>query len=353
MPSSVPGSGLEFGETCNWCKTGYPNYQPKGEKRLGDFLEVNRNSGDGADCLVGVSGGKDSSYAALELKTTYGQRVEAFTYTHDGLTVTALENARRVCRELNIEQHLVALENHGHLKSFISYFKTWIKSPKLISAAMTCVACKHLHLQGTRLAARRRIPMVVWANCPLENPPFLALRPQTAEGAYEYKRENIVKAAGRLLNQAPSLATALAKHPKTSLLGCLCVTPSSKYLGLRYPGVKHLFFYDFIRWDPIAIVEKLSSQVSWVRPKAPDDWHSDCLFNVFKEYMFQSMFQASYTDAFLSNQVRCGMFSRQEAWGKLLASKKYFASELPPALKAVGLESLQAKMNLGCFDIEE
>jgi glucosamine--fructose-6-phosphate aminotransferase (isomerizing) len=354
MPSSTPGSGLNHSPVCAWCQMGFPKYQPKGENCLRQFLETNRNKAGGTDCLVGISGGKDSSYAVLELKVTYGMRIEAFTYVHEGLTSFALENAQRICQKLDIKHHFLSLPEGEHLKSFKDYFSVWLERPTKLAAAMTCVACKHLHLLGTRLAAQRKIPMVVWANCPLESPPFLALRTKSYEGSYEFKRENIAKASGRLANEifCPSFLTrGLLKHFKTSVLGCLSVTPSSKYLRIRYPSVKQVFFYEFCKWNPNAIIQKLRTQTDWERPEVPDDWHSDCIFNTFKEYMFQKMLGTSYTDAFLSNQIRHGLISRDEALTRLLMSKRYFASAILGALTAVGLESLYSKMDVSCFDI--
>jgi hypothetical protein len=353
MPSSVPGSGLESSDTCNWCKDGYPHYIPKGEDSLRSILNAHRNGGSGADCLVGLSGGKDSSFAVLELATKFGLKVEAFTYVHGGLTPFALENAKRVCRALGIEHHTVSLNGDEHLNSFKTYFKAWVKSPKPITAAMSCVACKHLHLLGTRLAAKRKIPMVVWANSPIEDPPFVVLKFKPVEGAHEFKRENIIKAGTRMLMETPSLAAAFLKHPRTSTLGCLSVTPISKFLSLRYRGLTHIYFYDFIDWQPKTIVENLTSRVGWEKPNAPDDWRSDCSLNAFKEFMFQSMLGSSYTDAFLSNQIRYGLMTRAEAWEKLKISKKYYAREVPRVLKSIGLESLEKEISLDCFNIGE
>jgi hypothetical protein len=354
MPLDIPESDPNHSALCNWCRIGFPNYQPKGEHCLREFLEANRNRAGGTDCLVGISGGKDSSYAALELKRTYGMQVEAFTYLHDGLTSLALENAKRICQRLGIQHHFISLPGGEHLKSFKDYFRVWLERPGKVSAAMTCVVCKHLYLLGTRLAALRKIPMVVWANCPLENPPFLALRPESHKGSSDFKRESIVKASSRLLNEifCPSFLTlGLLRHFKTSVLGCLAVTPSSKYLRMRYPAVKHVFFYEFCKWNPIKIIQRLRAQTEWMRPDIPDDWHSDCIFNMFKEYMFQKMLGISYTDAFLSNQIRHDLISREEARAKLLESKKYYASKILEALTAVGLESLHYKIDISCFDI--
>ena len=353
MPSSVPGSGLESSDTCNWCRDGYPHYVPKGDESLQSMLSSNLNRSGGADCLVGLSGGKDSSYAVLQLATMFGLKVEAFTYVHGGLTPFALENAKRVCSTLGVQHHTVSLKDDEHLNSFKSYFKAWVKSPKPITAAMSCVACKHLHLLGTRLAYRRKIPMVVWANSPIEDPPFVVLKFKPVQGAHEFKRENIIKAGGRMLMETPSLALAFMKHPRTSTLGCLSVTPISKYLSMRYRGLKHIYFYDYIDWQPKIIVKALTGRVGWEKPSAPDDWRSDCSLNAFKEFMFQSMLGSSYTDAFLSNQIRYGLLTRQEAWEKLKVSKKYYAQEIPRVLRQIGMGYLESRLSLDCFDIAD
>jgi hypothetical protein len=353
MPSTVPGSGLESSDTCAWCRSGFPNYVPKGEAQLQSLMDARRSRSGGADCLVGLSGGKDSSYAVLELATRFGLKVEAFTYVHGGLTPLALQNAKRVCHEAGVPHHTVALKGDEHLNSFKSYFKAWVKSPSLITAAMSCVACKHLHLLGTKLAARRKIPMVVWANCPLEDPPFVVLKFKPVQGAHEFQRESILKAGSRVLIGTPALSVPFLKHPRTSILGCLSVTPKSKYLALRYPSVTQVYFYDHIDWNPRVIVDALTSRARWVRPDTPDDWRSDCSLNAFKEFMFQTTLGASYTDAFLSNQVRYGVITRDQAWEKLKVSKRYYAAEVPRVLKSIGLESLQDELLLSCFDIRD
>jgi glutamine---fructose-6-phosphate transaminase (isomerizing) len=352
MPSTAPGSCLDNSSQCAWCQTGFPNYRPEGESALCRELVTNRRPGSSVDCLVGVSGGKDSSFAALKLAVDYGMRVEAFTYTHAGLTSEAMENARRVCSTLKIPHHVLALPDNEHARSFSAFFRAWTRSQNNIAAALTCVACKHLHLQGTQMAARRGIPMVVWANCPLETPPFLPLQPRTSDHTYRFKRENVFVSAMKLCRSgltSPGLAGAFASHARTSVLGCLAVTPTAPGLRALYPSVKHVFFYDYYPWDPTAIRTELATRTGWVRPDAPDDWHTDCHYNVFKEYMFQSMYGASYTDAFLSNQIRYGLLTRSQAWSALCKSKAFYASILYDTLDRVGCSDLRGRIDPECF----
>jgi glucosamine--fructose-6-phosphate aminotransferase (isomerizing) len=354
LPSTLQGSDFNEAGECYWCQTNYPVYEPKGETALREFLEENRSRGDSADCMVGISGGKDSSYVLMELQETYGMKVEGFTYAHDGSTPLSLENAKKVCSNLGVRHHVVSLPNQEHLKSFQTFFKSWVHNPTNVPAAMTCVACKHLHILGTELAVKRDIPMMLWSNCPLENPPFIALKPESTREK-QYERQGMGKSIALLINEMirdRQFAKGVMKHLSTCFYGCLAVTPTAKYLKIRYPSKKQVFFFEYIRWNPTQIIEALVEKAGWVPPEnIPDDWHSDCYFNVFKEYMFQKMLGVSYTDAFLSNQIRKGIITREDAWDKLLKSKVYYSSVLTDTLEIVGLNELSGKMDPACFNI--
>jgi len=355
MPSHLPGSDFNDKGICHWCQTGFPGYISKGSEKLEEILQQIKDSGKNADCMVGVSGGKDSSYVLRELKQTFDMRVEAFTYSHFGLTPHALENAIIICKELDIKHHIVSLGEDEHLKSFVSFFKVWLKSPRPIPAAMTCVACKHLHLLGSKLAQERNIPALVWAACPMEISPMIPLKYKVKKH-HKYKRQGMLKSAIQLMTDTTTskgLTSAITRHFHTSLWGCLGVTPWSPYLKIRFPNQKQIMFFDYCEWNPLQIRQKLISSTGWKLPESiPDDWHSDCVFNVFKEYMFQKMHGISYTDAFLSNQIRYNIISRKIGLEMLIKSKEYFAKEIYNALDFVGLSAYKKDIDPDCFNLD-
>ncbi|MCI5195971.1 MAG: hypothetical protein D3919_07010 [Candidatus Electrothrix sp. AW5] len=352
LPASLPGSSFNAQGECFWCQTGFPNYVPKGKEKLQDILEKNRNNTGAADCLVAVSGGKDSTYALLELKRKFGMRVEVFTYVHDGLTDFALQNAKETCRALDVKHHEVSLPGHAHLESFKGFFKTWVESEEPVAAAMTCVACKHLHLLGTRLAGQRNIPMIVWSMCPLEDPPFI---PTQSPDETEVKAKGMTGLSvllGKNIMARKKFREAFLGNLSTCILGCLAFRPNTKYVRFRYPAVKHVYYFDYMDWNGKNIVKILQEHTPWSVPKTVvSDWHSDCIFNVFKEYMFQKMLGASYTDAFLSNQIRYGCITREEGWADLVQSKAYYSEEVFKALSFLGLEELRSKCDVSCFKV--
>jgi len=355
MPDSLPGSNFNSSNECHWCQTKYPNYAPKGEDELRVLLEASRNRSNSPDCMVGLSGGKDSTYALYRIVKHYGMKAEAFTYVHEGTAGFSLKNAKHTCKILGVKHHIVELPNQAHLKSFISYFQAWLKHPTTVSAGMVCVACKHLHLLGLDLAECRAIPMIIWSTSPLEYSPFLAIK-HIGNQKNQFKREGTLKGLTRLVEEmimSPQFALGIFQHFKTSLKGCLAVFPTCKYLTTKYPTVKPIMFYDYEYWNPITIRKTIEDNLGWTVPSdVLEDWHSDCDFNVFKEYMFQRMLGISYTDAHLSNQIRYGYVTREEARVKLSISKKQFASALPEALERIGKKDLINKMDLTCYEVD-
>lgn len=353
LPSSLPGSKFNAEEECSWCQSGYPSYVPQGEGRLREVLARGRNPRAPADCLVGVSGGKDSSYVLLQLKQEYGMRVEAFTYVHEATRDFAVENARRICEALGVRQHVVSLKGNRHVDAFLAFFRVWLDSRDPIAAGSACIGCKHLHLLGTRLASRRKIPMVVWSDCPLENPPFAQYEVQERTRSARLRVRELAARVWRELFLDRGYRQAFLKHAMTCIYGGLALRPEGLYLRLRYPRVRHIHFYDYLRWDGEEILQALQPYAWAVPDSLPNDWHSDCELNILREYMYQQMLGATEVDAHLSNQIRHGIMTRERAWRELVRIRAHQREDLRPAARRLGLGELESKLDPRCFEVSD
>jgi glucosamine--fructose-6-phosphate aminotransferase (isomerizing) len=350
LPASLPGSSFNSLGECTWCQTGFPRYTPRGEAGLHDLLQRSRNPKAPADCLVGISGGKDSSYVALQLQRQFGARVEAFTYTHDAVSEFSLENARSICRALNVKHHFVSLPGRTHVDSFVAMFEAWLDSEELVVAAASCAACKHMNLLGARLANERGIPLVVWSDCPLEVPPFM--RAPTPDGDSTKPRSfaYLGRRLWRRFRADRSFRRAFLQFAPTCVYGYLSLRPDTRYLRWRYPRVHPVHYFDYCRWDRTEIIATLRTHTSWSVPEAlPSDWHADCQLHILREYMSQRSLGASEVDAHLSNQIRHGLLTREEGWCKLREVKAHHETELLAVLSQLGLDRLAARVDPTSF----
>jgi len=157
LPANYRNIRFNTEGVCNYCLT-YENLK----EQLTDFdmlrplLEERFNGFKGRhpyDCLVGLSGGKDSSYVAMQLKKKHGLNVLAFTFDNGFLTDYAKENIEKVTRSLGIDHffHSVNWELH---QQFYKQAVKWFGTP--------CPGCSYAGYAFMHKAAfERQIPLVI------------------------------------------------------------------------------------------------------------------------------------------------------------------------------------------------
>jgi len=79
LKSGTPGIIFDETGTCNYCST-YNPMKVEGEEKLVDILEGFKKKRSRYDCMVGVSGGRDSTYTLWKLVHDYQMRVLAVNY---------------------------------------------------------------------------------------------------------------------------------------------------------------------------------------------------------------------------------------------------------------------------------
>lgn len=124
----IPGVVIDENGICNYCKLMldmnemYPN-DSRGEKILLDMVEKMKASGHKRkyDCLVGVSGGCDSSYLLYKM-VDYGLRPLAVHFDNTWNSKIATENIHRLTKELDVDLFTIVVNN----KEFDSIIKSFL-----------------------------------------------------------------------------------------------------------------------------------------------------------------------------------------------------------------------------------
>ena len=71
LPENYPGIEFDEAGVCNYCLA-HKKWRYKGKEEWDKLLGSFRNSGEKYDCIAGVSGGRDSSYALYYLAKVCG-----------------------------------------------------------------------------------------------------------------------------------------------------------------------------------------------------------------------------------------------------------------------------------------
>ena len=125
----VPNISFDQDGICNYCRQieslieQYGTGLPKGEKLFADILQNIKRAGRGNhyDCIVGVSGGTDSSYL-LYLAKQWGLRPLAVHYDNTWNSAIATMNIQKVLSALNIDLYTHVVDNKEIDDIFRSFF---------------------------------------------------------------------------------------------------------------------------------------------------------------------------------------------------------------------------------------
>lgn len=127
--TKVPMIQFDENGVCNYCKmieslkTQYQTGTPEGEAVFMSIAEKIKRDGKGKkyDCIVGVSGGTDSSYMIIKA-LEWGLRPLAVHYDNTWNTAIATENIRKVLTKLKVDLYTHVVDNKESDDIFRSFF---------------------------------------------------------------------------------------------------------------------------------------------------------------------------------------------------------------------------------------
>jgi tRNA(Ile)-lysidine synthase TilS/MesJ len=104
LPETYPNIRYNGEDVCNYCLT-YTLIEYKGEPKLEELLDTsrNRNKGEKYDCVVAVSGGRDSTFMVYELVEAYDMRVLAYNYDNGFVSEQAKLNLKKMTDALGVD----------------------------------------------------------------------------------------------------------------------------------------------------------------------------------------------------------------------------------------------------------
>ena len=177
MPSNYPDISFDNKGVCSYC-LGLQHYGTTADKDIcrkiahkdelrEDFekiLEENRGKEE-YDCIINLSGGKDSTYLLYVLKTLYNLRILAYTLDNGFICSIARDNINKTIIKLDID-HIFISPNAESLKRLFRYLILSLDNKDLEQNGYLrsiCPVCSDQLILGNSLkeAAKRRIPIIM------------------------------------------------------------------------------------------------------------------------------------------------------------------------------------------------
>ena len=167
LPETFPGIKYDEEGVCNYCLEHKP-VRVLGEEALKNKLSYYRSRKRGEyDCVIPISGGRDSSFVLHQMVKKYGIKVTTLTIDSGFILPEGVRNIETVIKALDVPH--VWLRNEKKIKTAQentrTKFRGWLKNPSINTIVPVLNAGdKTMNLQMARFARENGIPVVMGGN---------------------------------------------------------------------------------------------------------------------------------------------------------------------------------------------
>jgi N-acetyl sugar amidotransferase len=312
MPET--NEGMEFDELgiCKACRASEEkmriDWRAKGEQLRQILEDARREAGDNYDCMVPISGGKDSAFQLHILTKVYGCNPLAVTFSHNWFSEVGWSNLWNVVEKLDVD-HIMYTPKRGLVNRLAR------KSLPLIGDS-----CWHCHAGvmafPLQIAVKFGIKLIIWG----ESPADFSGRDTYFDQSYAMK--SAVDIADIFMRgsvrQGPDamVGGSIAKNEMR-----MFYPPSREELVTS--GIKAIYLGDYVFWDQERQTEFLVKEYGWKEDKVEGTYKRyksvECRMpgvHDFAKYIKRGFGRAS---DFAAQDIRAGLMTREEAFD--IASK--------------------------------
>ncbi len=309
LPETMPFIEFDDAGVCNFCRSHRP-VTVKGPDALEALVRLHRGNGDRPDCLVAISGGRDSSFTLHYVKQVLGMHPVAFTYDWGMMTDEGRRNVSRLCAGTGTEHILVSADIPRKRAYIRANVLAWLRHPHLGTVPLFMAGDKQFYRISYVLRRQFGVKLMFYGEHALEKTSFkvgYAGAKLTKQGTMAYSiptpdRLKMLLFYGREYLQNTA-------YLNTSLWDTLDAFVSFYVLPHDY-----LKLFDYVRWDEQMVVGTLRRDYHWESSRdSGSSWRIDDGTASFYNYIYFTVGGFSEHDTFLCNLVREGRMTRDQA----------------------------------------
>lgn len=304
LPETYPGIQFDKNGTCNYCEfyetrreilENESDRREIFEQKVEEAKRKAEKTGAPYDCIVGFSGGKDSTYIIWQMKNVYKLRVLAVTFQNGFHTEYGRNNIDIALQKLNVD-HLTVRIKEEELRTVYSKCVSVLKN--------FCAVCFHyMHYYCHKIAGIMGIPLIVNGRT----------KGQILQTALDERKIEPFDISDNLLDfeyqMFGKLSEKLAARGKVDYLKNVSVT-----------SLSYFAYHDVTEEETMAFLER---NLGWKRPKSGIP-HADCWAHPMAEYF--SIVKRGYPirTGELAVLVRSGQMTKEEADKELAMDRERY-----------------------------
>jgi hypothetical protein len=344
LTEGTPGINFDENGVCNYCKD-YVPMKTAGEEDLLKTLDRFRDKSRKYECMICISGGRDSTYALWKMVNDYKMRALAVTYKSPFLARQAKTNVETSVKKLNVDHLYWEYPHNVHLNTTKKHLKIWSKHPSSMMIPFVCAHCKSWNFQYYQIARKNQIPLIIFGSNPLETASF---KKQGLGGAKTYGKlsnlPHILYLSLRELFHNPSYLTSNWFIVLKMYLGASHNTP---FMRLRYKDITVLRLFDYIKWDEKQVESTIATNLGWRKsPEVESSWRFDCRLDYVRRYMYSSTIGVTELRDLYSKMIREGMISREKAMERLKKEERVSLPVINDVLNCLDTDFSKLKISV-------
>lgn len=309
LPATFPFIEFDDSGVCNYCHN-YKKIQVKGLDRLKEEVAPLAGGVKGPNVLIGLSGGRDSSYLLHVAKKEMGLRPLAFSYDWGMLTALARRNQSRLCAKLKVEHVVVSADikkKRGYIRKNVA---AWLKRPHLGIIPLFMAGDKQYFYYANKLMDEYGLKVAVFGENLFETTffkyGFCGIKPN-------FEREKSfsisIKAKIQMLGFYFGQYMTNTAYINSSLLDTI-----GAYWSFYFEKHRYFNLYNYLMWNEEKVFSTLRREYDWeLSPETTSSWRIGDGTAAFYNYIYYVVSGFSENDTFRSNQIREGVLSREEA----------------------------------------
>jgi hypothetical protein len=300
LPEAFPRITINENGICNYCSS-YEKIIPLGENKLVDVLEKQKS--ESYDCVIPLSGGKDSTYVLYYAVKKLGLKVICVNYDSGFQSKIAIRNMKRACEILDVPLVIYEADFHKRAKIVKGILSI---APTVGIPIGICANCHNgIRSASMRAAKLHGVKTVISGTTQFER---FGANPITGS-KYSVRR--------LAMRSLPKILPSLMRV--SVLIGLERFRLSMPLWDRKYcfgdkSNVKTVHLYDYIPWACMHkdIVGLLAEEVGWEHSKERVD-RFDCLLHPFLNYKWFKETGISLDGYLYCDMVRMGAMSREDA----------------------------------------
>jgi hypothetical protein len=327
LPETFPKIHFDEKMVCNFCLS-HQHVPVKGEENLAKILQTQK--GETYDCVVPISGGKDSTFILYYAVRILKLRVIAVNYDSGFQTDLARENIINVCKTLNVPLTII--------KANINTQRAMLREALLISKIAgnffkTCGNCSLIFRTiSLNTAKKYMVPFILSAESSFVKTPRVGIG-GIKQLVKNVSKRNMLRLAfhGIKYYFFSVLQMSQMKVPLKQRFNPFSTMPISK------GKIQGISIFHFLECDTMNKVDFLTKELGWKFPENQPD-RFDCLLHCFSNFRWFKEIGITMDGCDHSTMIRENLLSRDAAMlsEKMLQGK--LSSECFSIVKAVGLE---------------